>query len=112
MTNSAIRVEGISKRYPGQKEKLALDKISFNVPQGSLYGIIGPDGAGKTTLLRILSSVMLQSSGKASVLGFDTRRKAEEIRKLIGYMPQEFSQYPDLKSRRKSKLFRGYSGRI
>ncbi len=66
-------------------------------PQGSLYGIIGPDGgAGKTTLLRILSSVMLQSSGKASVLGFDTRRKAEEIRKLIGYMPQEFSQYPDL----------------
>ncbi len=96
MTNSAIRVEGISKRYPGQKEKLALDKISFNVPQGSLYGIIGPDGAGKTTLLRILSSVMLQSSGKASVLGFDTRRKAEEIRKLIGYMPQEFSQYPDL----------------
>jgi len=96
MTNSAIRVEGISKRYPGQKEKLALDKIRFNVPQGSLYGIIGPDGAGKTTLLRILSSVMLQSSGKASVLGFDTRRKAEEIRKLIGYMPQEFSQYPDL----------------
>jgi len=96
MTNSAIRVEGISKRYPGQKEKLALDKISFNVPQGSLYGIIGPDGAGKTTLLRILSSVMLQSGGKASVLGFDTRRKAEEIRKLIGYMPQEFSQYPDL----------------
>ncbi|HHV06264.1 MAG TPA: ABC transporter ATP-binding protein [Anaerolineaceae bacterium] len=96
MTNSAIRVEGISKRYPGQKDKLALDKISFNVPQGSLYGIIGPDGAGKTTLLRILSSVMLQSSGKASVLGFDTRRKAEEIRKLIGYMPQEFSQYPDL----------------
>ena len=96
MTNNAITVEGISKRYPGQKDKLALNKISFNVPQGSLYGIIGPDGAGKTTLLRILSSVMLQSSGKASVLGFDTRRKAEEIRKLIGYMPQEFSQYPDL----------------
>ncbi len=96
MTNNAITVEGISKRYPGQKDKLALNNISFNVPQGSLYGIIGPDGAGKTTLLRILSSVMLQSSGKASVLGFDTRRKAEEIRKLIGYMPQEFSQYPDL----------------
>jgi ABC-2 type transport system ATP-binding protein len=96
MTNNAITVEGISKRYPGQKDKLALNKISFNVPKGSLYGIIGPDGAGKTTLLRILSSVMLQSSGKASVLGFDTRRKAEEIRKLIGYMPQEFSQYPDL----------------
>ncbi|NLZ27186.1 MAG: ABC transporter ATP-binding protein [Chloroflexi bacterium] len=96
MTNNAITVEGISKRYPGQKDKLALNNISFNVPQGSLYGIIGPDGAGKTTLLRILSSVMLQSSGKSSVLGFDTRRKAEEIRKLIGYMPQEFSQYPDL----------------
>ncbi len=92
----AIITQDISKRYPGQKEKIALDKLSFSVPQGSLYGIIGPDGAGKTTLLRILSSVMRQSSGKANVLGFDTRRKAEEIRKLIGYMPQEFSQYPDL----------------
>lgn len=92
----AISTQDISKRYPGQKNAFALDKISFSVPQGSLYGIIGPDGAGKTTLLRILSSVMLQTSGKASVMGFDTRRKAEEIRKLIGYMPQEFSQYPDL----------------
>lgn len=92
----AINTQDISKRYPGQKNAFALDKISFSVPQGSLYGIIGPDGAGKTTLLRILSSVMLQTSGKASVMGFDTRRKAEEIRKLIGYMPQEFSQYPDL----------------
>lgn len=96
MTNSAITVQEISKRYPGQKNKPALDKINLDVPKGSLYGIIGPDGAGKTTLLRILSSVMSQSRGKASVLGFDTRRKAEDIRKIIGYMPQEFSQYPDL----------------
>ena len=94
--NMAISTQDLIKRYPGQKDKKAIDAINLCVPQGSLYGIIGPDGAGKTTLLRILSSVLRQSSGKASVLGFDTRRKAEAIRKLIGYMPQEFSQYPDL----------------
>lgn len=94
--NQAITTQDLSKRYPGQKKKKAIHAINLSVPEGSLYGIIGPDGAGKTTLLRILASVLPQSSGKASVLGFDTKRKAEEIRKVIGYMPQEFSQYPDL----------------
>jgi ABC-2 type transport system ATP-binding protein len=57
---------------------------------------VGPDGAGKTTTLRILSTVMEQSSGKAQVLGYDVRTHPEQARQHIGYMPQNFSLYPDL----------------
>jgi ABC-2 type transport system ATP-binding protein len=57
---------------------------------------VGPDGAGKTTTLRILSTVMEQSGGSATVAGFDVKRQAEKARPLIGYMPQNFSLYPDM----------------
>ena len=91
-----IEVEGLIKKYPTQKDKNAIDQLSLAVPKGQLFGLIGPDGAGKTTTLRIISTVMKPTSGSVRVLGLDVVREAEKIRPKIGYMPQNFSLYPDL----------------
>lgn len=91
-----VETENIQKRYSSQKHNYALQGVSLQVEEGTLFGLVGPDGAGKTTLLRILSTVMRPSSGSGSISGYDLNRQAEKIRRLIGYMPQDFSQYPDL----------------
>jgi len=96
MTN-AIETDLVTKKYPQQNDNhLAINQISLNVEKGQLYGLIGPDGAGKTTLLRILSTVLIPTSGYASLSGFDVVKEAEDVRSRIGYMPQAFSLYPDL----------------
>lgn len=92
----SIQTIGINKKYRSQNGRSALTDVNLNVKEGSLFGLIGSDGAGKTTLLRILSTVLPASSGKASIAGRDVRKEAEKIRTILGYMPQEFSQYPDL----------------
>lgn len=91
-----IKAEGLTKRYRSHKSAAAIRDIDLEIPRGVLFGLVGPDGAGKTTALRILSSVMEPSSGKARIAGFDVHSQAEEIRRRIGYMPQNFSLYPDL----------------
>lgn len=74
----------------------ALRGLSFEVEQGSMFGLIGPDGAGKTTFMRIAVCLLAQDAGSLSINGFDTVKNAEAIRGVIGYMPQHFSLYPDL----------------
>ena len=93
---SAVVVENIIKTYGKKKEVMALSDISFTVSQGELFGIIGPDGAGKTSLFRILTTLLLADSGKATVDGFDVVKDYKAIRKRVGYMPGKFSLYPDL----------------
>jgi ABC-type multidrug transport system ATPase subunit len=93
---SAVIVENIIKTYGKKKEVTALNDISFNVEKGELFGIIGPDGAGKTSLFRILTTLLLADSGKASVDGFDIVKDYKAIRKRVGYMPGRFSLYQDL----------------
>ena len=93
---SAVMAENISKTYGKKKDVTALNDISFSVPQGELFGIIGPDGAGKTSLFRILTTLLLADRGKASVDGFDVVKDYKAIRKRVGYMPGRFSLYPDL----------------
>lgn len=92
-THPAISVSGIHKRY-GSVE--ALNGITLEVAQGSLFGLIGPDGAGKTSLIRILTSLILPDEGNATVLGLDVVRDYKELRKRYGYMPGRFSLYQDL----------------
>ena len=70
--------------------------VSFSVPKGEIFGIIGPDGAGKTTLFRILTTLILPDSGKATVNGFDVVKDYKKIRECVGYMPGRFSLYQDL----------------
>ena len=92
----SVIVENIIKTYGKKKEVVALSAISFEVAQGELFGIIGPDGAGKTSLFRILTTLLLADSGKVSVDGFDVVKEYKAIRKRIGYMPGRFSLYQDL----------------
>src|SRR6266487_410428 len=92
-----VVAEHIIKTYGTKKDKLtALEDISFEVEQGELFGIIGPDGAGKTSLFRILTTLLLADSGKATVDGFDVVKDYKAIRNRVGYMPGKFSLYPDL----------------
>lgn len=93
---SAVLVEQIVKTYGKKKEVTALQDISFQVPQGELFGVIGPDGAGKTSLFRILTTLLLADSGHATVDGYDVVKDYKAIRSRVGYMPGRFSLYPDL----------------
>lgn len=88
-----VIVENISKQYAGIR---ALDGISFEVKPGELFGFIGPDGAGKTSLFRIMVSLMVPDSGKATVCGYDVVKDYRNIRRIAGYMPGNFSLYQDL----------------
>ncbi len=90
---NAIEVKNVSMRYGGVQ---ALNDVSFAVPKGEVFGLIGPDGAGKTSLYRILCTLLLPEAGTALVDGFDTVREMREIRKRVGYMPGKFSLYQDL----------------
>ena len=86
---SAIAIKGLTKRY-GTVE--AVRGIGFEVHEGEIFGLIGPDGAGKTTTFQILAGVMESSGGKAEVFGAPAR----EARSETGYLTQSFSLYPDL----------------
>ena len=88
-----IEASDLTRRFG---KVVAVDQLNLAIGRGEIFGLIGPDGAGKTTAIRLLAAVMLPSAGQAAVLGFDTRRQAERIRRAIGYMPQKFSLYGDL----------------
>ncbi|WP_055435803.1 ABC transporter ATP-binding protein [Lacinutrix algicola] len=89
----SITVSNISKSYKSVK---ALENISFNVKEGELFGLIGPDGAGKTTLFRILTTLLIANEGTATVADFDVVLDYKKIRNNVGYMPGKFSLYQDL----------------
>ncbi len=94
---SSVVVNNIIKRYGSKKAVItALQGVSFDVKQGELFGIIGPDGAGKTSLFRILTTLLLADEGTATVDGFDVVKDYKSIRQRVGYMPGKFSLYQDL----------------
>lgn len=91
--HTSVSVHDISMSYPGIK---ALDHVSFDINEGELFGLIGPDGAGKTTLFRILTTLIVPQEGNATVESLDTVKDFREIRDIVGYMPGKFSLYQDL----------------
>jgi ABC-2 type transport system ATP-binding protein len=91
--NAVITVNKLIKKF---KEHTAVSSIDLSVGKGEIFGLLGPDGAGKTTLMRMLSTVMLPTSGEATVLGMDIKKDEDKIRRRIGYMPQKFNLYGDL----------------
>lgn len=89
----SIIVSKLSKLYGEQK---AVDSISFEVKQGDVLGFLGPNGAGKSTTMKIIAGYIPQSSGKASVCGFDVNKQSFEARKMVGYLPENNPLYLDL----------------
>lgn len=90
-----ISVDNLSMSY-NKGKTMALKGVSFEVAEGEMFGLIGPDGAGKTTLFRILATLHLADSGSAVVDGMDVVKDYRKIRQHIGYMPGRFSLYQDL----------------
>ena len=90
-----VSVENLKMSYDKGRVK-ALKGVTFDVEEGEIFGLIGPDGAGKTSLFRILTTLLLADSGKAVVDGMDVVNDYKKIRQHIGYMPGRFSLYQDL----------------
>jgi ABC-2 type transport system ATP-binding protein len=90
---NAIEVSDLTKTFPGV---LAVDRLSFSVRKGEIFGLVGPDGAGKTTTMRILAGVMSPDSGGAMVSGFDIVKSPESAKHSLSYMPQRFGLYEEL----------------
>jgi ABC-type multidrug transport system ATPase subunit len=91
--SNAVEIRALTKSYG---KVVALDNVSFDVAEGELFGLVGPDGAGKTTLFRILTTLILPDKGSATVLGLDVVKDLWAIRSRVGYMPGGFALYPDL----------------
>jgi ABC-2 type transport system ATP-binding protein len=92
-SNITIQTTDLTRKFG---ELVAVDHLNLEVRRGEIFGLLGPDGAGKTTTIRMLCAIMDPTEGRASVAGFDTQKEPEQIKKRIGYMPQQFSLYGDL----------------
>ena len=88
-----IEIQHVTRNF---RHKAAINDVSLTIEQGELFGILGPDGTGKTTLLRMLAGVLNPSAGQITVGGYDSVKQAEEVKQIIGYMPQQFGLYADL----------------
>jgi ABC-2 type transport system ATP-binding protein len=89
----AVEAKDLTKKFG---EIQALDKLSFHIKPGEIYGLIGPNGAGKTTTLRIICTLILPTSGSIKIFNIDALKQATEIRKEITYLPEEAGAYPNL----------------
>ncbi|HWQ81227.1 MAG TPA: ABC transporter ATP-binding protein [Ignavibacteria bacterium] len=105
--NQIISVSDLTKKFGSFT---AVDKISFDVRPGEIFGFLGANGAGKTTAMRMLCGLSLPTSGKATVAGFDVYRQTESIKKNIGYMSQKFSLYEDLTVKENIDFYGGVYG--
>ena len=94
MTDLALETRALTKTYGSLN---AVDGLDLVVPRGSIYGLIGPNGAGKTTTFQILSTLLLPTSGRAAVCGKDPTTEPYEVRSRLGYMPDFFGVYDDLR---------------
>lgn len=107
MKEIVIEAEGLTKRFG---DFIAVNKISFNVEKGEIFGFLGANGAGKTTAMRMLCGLSKPSSGKAAVAGFDVYKQTENIKQNIGYMSQKFSLYEDLTVKENIRFYAGIYG--
>jgi len=103
-SNYAIEAQNFTKKFGSFT---AVDNITFNVKQGEIFGFLGANGAGKTTAMKMLTGLLMPTSGEATVAGFDVWKQADRIKENIGYMSQKFSLYNDLTILENIELFGG-----
>ena len=103
----AIRAEGLTRRFGSFT---AVDRVSFQVPTGTIFGLLGANGAGKSTTIRMLCGLLRPSAGSGHVAGYDIDRTPEAVKRHIGYMSQEFSLYHDLTVEENIRFFGGVYG--
>lgn len=103
----SIEVEELTRKFGSFT---AVDRISFEVEEGAVWGFLGANGAGKTTAIRMLTGLLPPSSGKGRVAGYDIRTESEGIKKRIGYMCQRFALYDDLTVRENIRFYGGVYG--
>lgn len=104
---NVMDVKSLSKHFGSFK---AVDDITFDVKKGEIFGFLGANGAGKTTAMRMLTGLLVSTSGSALVAGFDVNREPERVKARIGYMSQKFSLYEDLTVAENVTLFGGIYG--
>ncbi len=92
-TQAVIQTTGLTKRYDHQT---AVDHLDFQVVEGEIFGFLGPNGAGKTTTLLMLLGLSRPTEGTATVCGLDPERKAMEVKKIVGYLPENVGFYGDM----------------
>lgn len=102
-----IKTEKLTKKFG---DFIAVNKITFDVARGEIFGFLGANGAGKTTAMKMLIGISKPTSGEASIAGFDIYKQTEHIKKSIGYMSQKFSLYEDLTIMENIVLFGGIYG--
>jgi ABC-2 type transport system ATP-binding protein len=102
-----IHADRLTKRFG---HFTATDAISFDVRRGEIFGFLGANGAGKTTAMKMLTGLLIPSSGSATVAGFDVYRETEQIKRSIGYMSQRFSLYEDLTLAENIRFYGGIYG--
>ncbi len=107
MDDNAIEVSELTKRFG---KFTAVDKVSFSVKQGEIFGFLGANGAGKSTTIRMLIGLLQPTSGTATVGGFDVVRQTEQLKRNIGYMSQRFSLYDDLTVEQNIRFYGGVYG--
>jgi len=107
MRDSVIVTKNLTRKFG---DFAAVDKISFNVKKGEIFGFLGANGAGKTTAIRMLIGVLKPTSGEATVAGHDVYKESEAIKREIGYMSQKFSLYQDLTVQENIRLYGGIYG--
>jgi ABC-2 type transport system ATP-binding protein len=89
-----VQARGLVKRYPGT---LAVGGVDLEIPEGEIFGLVGPNGAGKTTMLRMLATLLMPTSGDAMIGGESVTRNPQAVRRVLGYMPDSFGVYDDMK---------------
>jgi ABC-2 type transport system ATP-binding protein len=99
---AAVEVENLTKRFG---DFCAVDHLNFNVENGEIFGLLGPNGAGKSTLIRMLTTLMPPSEGTARIDGFDVVRNANQVRQVIGVIPQAMTSDLDLTARENMSIF-------
>ncbi len=105
--NNTVEVKELTKKFGGFT---AVDRVTFQVKKGEIFGFLGANGAGKTTTIRMLCGLLLPTAGWASVGGFDVFTQQEQIKQHIGYMSQRFSLYEDLTVRENIEFYGGIYG--